>query len=73
MKDIQNKTILITGASSGIGRAFTRLFSGLGNDLVIVARRVDRLEALKSELEKSSTGNITVIDQDLSEPDAVKK
>ena len=73
MKDIQNKTILITGASSGIGRAFARLFSGLGNDLVIVARRVDRLEALKSELEKSSTGNITVIDQDLSEPDAVKK
>lgn len=44
------KTILITGASSGLGAGMAREFAKLGRDLALCARRTDRLEELKSEL-----------------------
>ncbi|MDO5051262.1 MAG: SDR family oxidoreductase [Moraxella equi] len=48
----QGKTVLITGASSGLGAMMAKKFAFLGYDLAICARRLDRLEALKAELEK---------------------
>ncbi len=45
------KTILITGASSGIGAGMAREFAQKGYNLAICARRLDRLESLKQELE----------------------
>lgn len=50
------KTILITGASSGLGEGMARLYAAKGHDLALCARRTDRLEALKAELEASSPG-----------------
>ena len=44
------KTILITGASSGLGEGMARLFAKLGYNLAICARRTDRLESLQTEL-----------------------
>jgi len=44
------KTILITGASSGLGAEMSRQFADLGYDLALCARRTDRLDALKGEL-----------------------
>lgn len=44
------KTILITGASSGLGEGMARLFAKLGYNLAICARRTERLEGLKTEL-----------------------
>jgi len=47
---MKRKNILITGASSGLGQGMARLFAGMGRNLALCARRVDRLEALKAEL-----------------------
>ncbi|MGO3046399.1 SDR family oxidoreductase [Psychrobacter celer] len=46
----RGKTVLITGASSGLGEGMARLFAKLGYNLAICARRTDRLERLTSEL-----------------------
>ena len=50
---MQNKTALITGASSGTGKAFARIHAERGGDLVVVVRSEDKLNALKVELEPS--------------------
>ncbi|TXD97897.1 SDR family oxidoreductase [Psychrobacter frigidicola] len=49
----RGKTVLITGASSGLGEGMARLFAKLGYNLAICARRSERLEQLKAELLKS--------------------
>ena len=57
------ETVLITGASSGIGYEFAKLFAEKGYDLVISARRKERLEELKKLFPDS---NIEIIPCDLS-------
>jgi short-subunit dehydrogenase len=57
---------LITGASAGLGAEFARQCAGRGEALVLLARRRERLEALKAEL----GGDITVFAADLSLPGA---
>ncbi len=58
--DLTNKVVLITGASSGIGRATAHAFAAAGADLVLSARRADRLETLEQELECYSRSVLTV-------------
>ena len=69
------KTVLITGASSGIGYEFAKIFAEKKYNLVIVARNGEKLEILKKEIfeEISKNVKITVIEMDLSQENAAKK
>jgi short-subunit dehydrogenase len=66
----EKKTALVTGASSGIGAELARVHAEHGGDLVIVARRQDRLEALRAELEKAHGTAVHVLVKDLAQAHA---
>ena len=63
-----NRTVLITGASAGIGEAFARVFAAHGWHLVITARRDDRLRTLQHELESGYRVEVRRITADLADP-----
>ena len=52
MFNLENRVAVISGASSGLGKQMSKAFAEQGANLVILARRLDRLEQLKKELEK---------------------
>ena len=58
--------VLITGASSGIGRDLAREFAKLKYDIVLVARNIERMEKLKEELIKEFSVNVSYRQVDLS-------
>jgi uncharacterized protein len=64
----QGETVLITGASSGIGRELARLFASDGADLVLIARSEGRLRELAGELAATYGTRAQVIPADLSRP-----
>lgn len=63
-------TVLITGASAGLGLELARLAAKDGHDVVLVARSEDRLRALAEELTKLHGVEATVLAADLAEPSA---
>ena len=69
--DFKNKTALITGASSGIGAEFARQLAAKGVNLILVARRLDRLNELSSALTKKHGVKVAVVDLDLSAESSV--
>ncbi|WP_411142968.1 SDR family NAD(P)-dependent oxidoreductase [Streptomyces sp. x-80] len=71
--DFSGQTTIVTGASSGIGAAFARELTRRGSDVVLVARRRDRLEALASELQARHGAHALAIPLDLSEPGAGRR
>ncbi|WP_322921497.1 SDR family oxidoreductase [Nocardioides renjunii] len=65
-------SILITGASSGLGAEMARQFAALGHDLALCARRTDRLEELRDEITAAHPGvTVSVKALDVNDHDAV--
>ncbi len=71
--DFSGQTTVVTGASSGIGAAFARELARRGSDVVLVARRLDRLTDLASELRARHGVRATAVPLDLSEPGAGRR
>jgi NAD(P)-dependent dehydrogenase (short-subunit alcohol dehydrogenase family) len=72
MSDMNNKVVLVTGASSGIGRATARLFAEKSAKVVVAARRRDELESLVSEIQ-SQGGEATAIQTDVCKAAEVER
>ncbi len=69
---LKGKTVLITGASSGIGYEFAKALHLRGCKIVAVARRADKLSALKELLEKERGDSVEVIVADISSSEIIK-
>jgi len=68
--DYRTQTFIVTGASAGLGAEFARQLAARGSNLVLVARRADRLEALADELTRAHGVTVTALARDLGRPDA---
>ncbi|WP_353779729.1 SDR family NAD(P)-dependent oxidoreductase [Winogradskyella sp. 3972H.M.0a.05] len=66
-------TALITGASSGIGKELARIHAESGGNVIIVARRQEKLNDLKAELEQKHNVKVMTIVKDLSKPEAARE
>lgn len=67
------KNVFITGASSGIGYEFAKVFAENGYNLILTARRGDILKELQQELQKKYNCQVLVIEMDLSSEESVQK
>lgn len=67
-----NKTVFVTGATSGFGKAIATLFAQKGFDIVINGRRNDRLQSLKQELETQYAVRVIALCFDVRDNEAVK-
>jgi 3-hydroxy acid dehydrogenase/malonic semialdehyde reductase len=72
MYDLMGRTVLVTGASSGIGEAMARLFAREGARLVLCARRLERLEVLAEELKAAHGAEVHVFALDVRDRRAVE-
>ena len=69
----KEKYVLITGASSGIGEAFARKLASQGYNIIIIARRKNKLKQLAEELKKHYSVKVEVLSADLSEEQEIAK
>ncbi len=67
------ETVLITGASGGLGKAFAEIFAKNGFDLVLVARSLDKMEKIAEDLKERYGVKVTCINEDLSDPNGAQK
>jgi NADP-dependent 3-hydroxy acid dehydrogenase YdfG len=70
--NINDKVVVITGASSGLGEAAARYLSALGATVVLGARRTDRIEKLAKEIQDKG-GKALAIAMDVTQREQVKK
>jgi hypothetical protein len=74
MKSFSQKTVLITGASAGLGMEFARQLAPTAKALILVARRIDLMRKLQEELQSQNRSlKIDLLPFDLSEPEPGKR
>lgn len=71
--DAELKTALITGASAGIGKALAHTFAKNGFDVILVARREEKLKEVENEIKKQYGQLAYSVAEDLSDPEAPKR
>lgn len=71
MQSLKNKIVFITGASSGIGMACAEQFAQLGCDLILSARRKERIEALAKQLTQQYSVKVLAIELDVRNKQSV--
>lgn len=67
--ELENKNVIITGASSGIGAAAARLFAEEGANVVLAARREQELEALAQNINDGNGGRAVFLSGDVADPE----
>lgn len=71
---VMNKIVLITGATSGIGKSTAIKFAQNGYDLILTGRRLDRLEKVSEEITKAYSSKVLILNFDVrNEKEVIKK
>lgn len=70
---LKDKTVLITGGGSGLGKAMAKRFLLLGATLIITSRNLEKLELAKKELESETNGKVFVFSCDVRDYESVEK
>lgn len=73
MSHLTDQTAIITGASSGIGKEVAAKLAQQGANVVLAARRVERLEELKKEIEQTTSAKVLVVETDVTKKSDVEK
>ncbi|TYB30745.1 MAG: SDR family NAD(P)-dependent oxidoreductase [Candidatus Mcinerneyibacterium aminivorans] len=73
MNNLKGKVVFITGASSGIGKATAYEFASKGADLILGARRIERLEEIKADIEEHFDSNVLTLHMDVTDLSMCKK
>jgi NAD(P)-dependent dehydrogenase (short-subunit alcohol dehydrogenase family) len=68
--DLSGRVAFVTGASSGLGAQFAKTLAAAGAGVVLAARRVERLKALRAEVE-SEGGSAHFVELDVTDPDSI--
>ncbi|OEH92704.1 SDR family oxidoreductase [Bacillus solimangrovi] len=72
MSYLENQTAIITGASSGIGRAIASKLAEQGANVVLAARRKEKLEKLAEEIEQTTSSQVLIVETDVTNKDDVE-
>ena len=72
-EDISGRSAFVSGASAGIGEAVARMLASNGVNLILAARRIERLESLKNQFEKEYNVKINIIKLDFSKTEDIVK
>src|SRR5690625_174246 len=70
---MKNKTVIVTGSSSGMGKFMAMKFAQEGANVVITGRSLERLEKAKEEMMETSTGDIFMFPMDVRKPEDVER
>jgi 3-hydroxy acid dehydrogenase/malonic semialdehyde reductase len=73
MESLKNKIVFITGASAGVGKACAEQFAALGANIIITARRFDRIKELAVALEKAHSIKVLPLQLDISNKKQVQE